>query len=121
MVGKHASKAVVDLVPKPRKTVIAVGHFTSVLGAIEATEDALACDPAAVEMMDRTILDLSRQKIEYADLGRTLIALRGADQTPLHAHRKDRRAADVRGRHDVRQIRLREAHDAGAAASDCGR
>ncbi|HEX5994787.1 MAG TPA: FAD-linked oxidase C-terminal domain-containing protein [Jiangellales bacterium] len=67
-----ATEAVVDLVPKPRRTVIAVGHFTSVLGAIEATEDALACDPAAVEMMDRTILDLSRQKIEYADLGRTL-------------------------------------------------
>ncbi|RZU75538.1 FAD/FMN-containing dehydrogenase [Micromonospora kangleipakensis] len=67
-----ATEALVDLVPKPRRTVIAVGHFTSVLGAIEATEDALACDPAAVEMMDRTILDLSRQKIEYADLGRTL-------------------------------------------------
>jgi FAD/FMN-containing dehydrogenase/Fe-S oxidoreductase len=67
-----ATEALVDLVPKPRKTVIAVGHFTSVLAAIEATEDALACDPAAVEMMDRTILDLSRQKIEYADLGRTL-------------------------------------------------
>lgn len=67
-----ATEALVDLVPKPRKTVIAVGHFTSVLGAIDATEDALACDPAAVEMMDRTILDLSRQKIEYADLGRTL-------------------------------------------------
>jgi FAD/FMN-containing dehydrogenase/Fe-S oxidoreductase len=67
-----ATEALVDLVAKPRRTVIAVGHFTSVLGAIEATEDALACDPAAVEMMDRTILDLSRQKIEYADLGRTL-------------------------------------------------
>jgi FAD/FMN-containing dehydrogenase/Fe-S oxidoreductase len=67
-----ATEALVDLVPKPRRTVIAVGHFTSVLGAIAATEDALACDPAAVEMMDRTILDLSRRKIEYADLGRTL-------------------------------------------------
>ena len=66
------TEALVDLVPKPRRTVIAVGHFASTLGAIEATEDALACDPAAVELMDRTILDLSRQKIEYADLGRTL-------------------------------------------------
>lgn len=67
-----ATEALVDLVPKPRRTMIAVGHFTSALAAIEATEDALACDPAAVELMDRTILDLSRQKIEYADLGRTL-------------------------------------------------
>ncbi|MET4926460.1 FAD-linked oxidase C-terminal domain-containing protein [Streptomyces sp. PSRA5] len=64
-----ATSALVDLVPKPGRTVIAVGHFTSVAGAIDATQDALACDPAAVELMDRTILDLSRRKIEYAALG----------------------------------------------------
>ncbi|WP_314173409.1 FAD-binding and (Fe-S)-binding domain-containing protein [Streptomyces winkii] len=67
-----ATQALVDLVPKPARTVIAVGHFTSVAGAIAATEDALACDPAAVEMMDRTILDLSREKIEYASLSTIL-------------------------------------------------
>ena len=64
--------ALVGLVPKPKRTVIAVGHFTSTPGAIAATEDALACDPSAVELMDRTILDLSRQKIEYASLGTIL-------------------------------------------------
>ncbi|WP_405608016.1 FAD-binding and (Fe-S)-binding domain-containing protein [Streptomyces sp. NBC_01508] len=67
-----ATGALVDLVPKPSRTVIAVGHFTSVAGAIDATQDALACDPAAVELMDRTILDLSRRKIEYAALGELL-------------------------------------------------
>ncbi|OEV13109.1 FAD-binding and (Fe-S)-binding domain-containing protein, partial [Streptomyces nanshensis] len=67
-----ATRALVDLVPKPSRTVIAVGHFTSVAGAIAATEDALTCDPSAVEMMDRTILDLSRQRIEYASLGTIL-------------------------------------------------
>ncbi|NGO72431.1 FAD-binding and (Fe-S)-binding domain-containing protein [Streptomyces boncukensis] len=67
-----ATRALVDLVPKPRRTVIAVGHFTSTQAAIEATEDALACEPAAVELMDRTILDLSRQRIEYASLGTIL-------------------------------------------------
>ncbi|MFD2395924.1 FAD-binding oxidoreductase [Prauserella oleivorans] len=66
-----ATSAVVDLVPKPRHTVIAVGHFTSTQGAIEATEDALACEPAAVELMDRTILDLSRERIEYASSARS--------------------------------------------------
>jgi FAD/FMN-containing dehydrogenase/Fe-S oxidoreductase len=63
-----ATRALVDLVPKPARTVIAVGHFTSVAAAIGATEDALACDPSAVELMDRTILELARQKIEYASL-----------------------------------------------------
>jgi FAD/FMN-containing dehydrogenase/Fe-S oxidoreductase len=67
-----ATEAVVGLVPKPSRTVIAVGHFRSTQAAIAATEDALACDPAAVELMDRTILDLSRQKIEYAALGSIL-------------------------------------------------
>ena len=58
--------ATVGLVPKPRKQVFAVGHFTSVQDAIAATEDALRCDPRRVELLDRTILDLSRRKIEYA-------------------------------------------------------
>ncbi|MEU3059427.1 FAD-linked oxidase C-terminal domain-containing protein [Streptomyces subrutilus] len=87
-----ASRALVDLVPRPRRTVIAVGHFTSVAGAVEATESALSCDPAAVELMDRTILDLSRQKIEYASLGALLegdpeallfVSFTGEDETEL--------------------------------------
>ncbi|MET8831937.1 FAD-linked oxidase C-terminal domain-containing protein [Streptomyces sp. NPDC004610] len=87
-----ATQALVDLVPKPRRTVIAVGHFTSVVAAIEATESALACHPAAVELMDRTILDLSRQKIEYASLGTILqgdpeallfVSFTGDDETEL--------------------------------------
>ena len=70
MVGSEGTlvtvvEATVQLVPAPRHRVIAVGHFTSVQAAIEATEDALACQPAAVELLDRTILELSRQKIEY--------------------------------------------------------
>ena len=67
-----ATVAEVDLVPKPRHTVYAVGHFATTQQAIEATEDSLSCGPAQVELMDKTILDLSRQKIEYANLGHTL-------------------------------------------------
>src|SRR6516225_7511643 len=62
-------EATVQLVPAPRHRVIAVGHFTSVPAAIEATQDALECQPAAVELLDRTIIELSRQKIEYRSLG----------------------------------------------------
>jgi len=65
-------EATVQLVPAPRHRVIAVGHFTSVQAAIEATEDALACQPAAVELLDRTIIDLSRSKIEYRSLSSIL-------------------------------------------------
>src|SRR5215469_11055941 len=65
-------EATVGLVPAARHRVIAVGHFGSVQAAIEATQDALAGEPAAVELLDRTILDLSRQRIEYASLGTIL-------------------------------------------------
>jgi FAD/FMN-containing dehydrogenase/Fe-S oxidoreductase len=65
-------EATVALVPAPKHRVIAVGHFTSVPAAIEATEDALAGAPLAVELIDRTILELSRHKLEYQALGSIL-------------------------------------------------
>jgi FAD/FMN-containing dehydrogenase/Fe-S oxidoreductase len=68
-----ATEAVVGLVPKPKQTVYAVGHFDATQKAIEATSDALSCEPAQVELMDKTILDLSRRKIEYAELGNSLV------------------------------------------------
>ncbi|MFG1794949.1 FAD-binding and (Fe-S)-binding domain-containing protein [Nocardia sp. NPDC049149] len=73
-----ATQALVDLVPKPARTVYAVGHFADTMSAIAATTDALSCEPHQVELMDRTILDLSRQKIEYAGLGDILVGDPGA-------------------------------------------
>src|SRR4051812_47480428 len=77
IVGSEGTLAIVTsarvgLVPKPSRQVFAVGHFETVQGAINATADALTLQPAGVELLDRTILDLSRQKIEYAALGRIL-------------------------------------------------
>jgi FAD/FMN-containing dehydrogenase/Fe-S oxidoreductase len=66
------TEATVRLVPLPKAKGIAVGHFASVGEAIAATEDALTLQPSAVELIDRTILDLSRRKIEYAALGSIL-------------------------------------------------
>jgi FAD/FMN-containing dehydrogenase/Fe-S oxidoreductase len=66
------TEATVRLVPLPRAKAIAVGHFASVAEAIAATEDALTLQPSAVELIDRTILELSRRKIEYAALGSML-------------------------------------------------
>jgi Fe-S oxidoreductase len=52
--------------------MFAIGHFDSVDAAIAATGDALALDPAAVEMIDGTILELSRSKREYAQMASTI-------------------------------------------------
>ncbi len=88
------TEATVQLVPKPSRTIIAVGHFRSTAAAIAATGDALACEPAAVELLDRTILDLSRSRIEYARLGAILdgdpdallfVSFSGDDEASLRA------------------------------------
>ncbi|GAB2788712.1 FAD-binding and (Fe-S)-binding domain-containing protein [Amycolatopsis magusensis] len=106
--------ALVDLVPKPRRTVYAVGHFTTTAGAIAATEDALSCSPAQVELMDRTILDLSRQKIEYAGLGSILqgdpdallfVSFTGDDEAELVAKLDELSALWQRNSHGYHTLR----------------
>ncbi|MGH2945750.1 MAG: FAD-binding and (Fe-S)-binding domain-containing protein [Solirubrobacteraceae bacterium] len=64
--------ATVGLVRLPKARLFAVGHFDSLEGAIAATGDVLPLKPAAVELIDRTILDLSRSRIEYRRLAETL-------------------------------------------------
>ena len=60
--------ATVRLIELPKVKMFAVGHFDSLLGAIDATHDALELGPASVEMIDRMILGLSRAKLEYRGL-----------------------------------------------------
>ncbi|MGW4799259.1 FAD-binding and (Fe-S)-binding domain-containing protein [Nonomuraea sp. NPDC004297] len=63
------TEATVDLVERPKAKAIAVGHFTSTPSAIAATADALSFGAASVELLDKAILDLSRQRVDYAGLG----------------------------------------------------
>jgi FAD/FMN-containing dehydrogenase/Fe-S oxidoreductase len=66
------TEATVGLVPLPNARLFGVGHFESVPAAIAATGDALALEPAAVELIDRRILELSRSKLEYRQLAASL-------------------------------------------------
>ncbi len=66
------TEATVGLVPLPKAKMFLVGHFDSLAGAIAATDDALALDAAAIELIDRQILDLSREKLEYRRLSQML-------------------------------------------------
>jgi FAD/FMN-containing dehydrogenase/Fe-S oxidoreductase len=72
------TEATVGLVELPTARQFAVGHFDGVDEAIAATADALALQPAAVEMIDATILELSRSKHEYAQMARTIQGEPGA-------------------------------------------
>ena len=66
------TEATVGLVELPKAKMFAVGHFESVDAAIAATEDALALEAAAIEMIDATILELSRSKREFAEMAATI-------------------------------------------------
>src|SRR3954471_17938148 len=73
IVGSEGTLAIVTaapvrLVELPKAKMFAVGHFHTVADAIAATPNALALGPWAVEMIDRKILSLSREKLEYRRL-----------------------------------------------------
>jgi FAD/FMN-containing dehydrogenase/Fe-S oxidoreductase len=63
------TEATVGLVDLPKARMFAVGHFDSVAAAIAATGDALELEASAIELIDRTVLDLSRDKLEFRALG----------------------------------------------------
>jgi len=52
-----------NLEPLPRFKSVAVVHFAEILEAVRAVEPMLAFEPAAVEILDKTVLDLSRQNL----------------------------------------------------------
>lgn len=58
--------ATLTLVPIPRRKVLAVLHFENVLDALAVTPDVLRHTPAAVELIDRLILDGGRANAALA-------------------------------------------------------
>ncbi|MEP7346796.1 MAG: FAD-binding and (Fe-S)-binding domain-containing protein, partial [Gemmatimonadaceae bacterium] len=73
VVGSEGTLAVVveakvRLVPQPKAVVGVAGHFASVAAAIAAAEDGRECDAAAIELVDRFILNLARRSSAHRKL-----------------------------------------------------
>ena len=66
------TEATVGLVELPKARLFTIGHFDSVDAAIAATHNALELGAAAIEMIDSTILELSRSKHEFRRLSETI-------------------------------------------------
>jgi FAD/FMN-containing dehydrogenase/Fe-S oxidoreductase len=71
VVGSEGTLAVVlaaklRLVPVPKHTAIGILAFESLAEALEAVVPCLECRPAAVELMDEILLDLTRKSRDYA-------------------------------------------------------
>lgn len=60
------TEIVIGLVPLPGARAVAIVHFADLVSGMEAVERVLEFEPAAVETVDRTILQLTRQQPAYA-------------------------------------------------------
>ena len=61
-------EATINLVPIPKLTALCVVHFKSLVGSMEAMQPILECNPTAVELIDKTILDMARDSLEFSRL-----------------------------------------------------
>src|SRR6185436_11092276 len=59
-------QAEVNLVPQPVMRCLALVHFDTLRASLEATPRILETRPSAVELIDRFMLNLTRQNPEYA-------------------------------------------------------
>jgi FAD/FMN-containing dehydrogenase/Fe-S oxidoreductase len=62
------TEAKVKIMPRPKVTALGVVHFSSLVAAVEASQAILAFRPAAMELMDKMILDLGRDSLACAHL-----------------------------------------------------
>ncbi len=57
------TEAKVNLVPRPTMTSLSVLHFASIFEASEATKEVLKHEPSSVEVLDKMVLDRSRESM----------------------------------------------------------
>ena len=74
------TEAMLNLEPLPKTRALAVLHFRSLAQAMEATVAVLEHQPAAIELVDRTILDRARSSLGFA---RRMTFLEGDPQALL--------------------------------------
>lgn len=73
MVGSEGTLGVIteaslNLVPMPKVKRLAMVHFSNLRAAMEAVPTILESNPTAVEVLDKMLLDLTRDKVEYQRL-----------------------------------------------------
>ena len=60
------TEAKLNLVPLPRYAGLLASHFDDLLASLRAASEIVAHGPAAVELLDRVILDLSKENLDLA-------------------------------------------------------
>jgi FAD/FMN-containing dehydrogenase/Fe-S oxidoreductase len=114
IVGSEGTLAIVlaaklRLVPRPKHTAIGVLAFPSLAEALDAVVPCLECQPAAVELMDEILLDLTRKSRDYA--GYLASFVRGAPGGLLQVEFFGDSAAAVLADLDRLEAHLRHDHE----------
>ena len=60
------SEAKLNLVPRPTMTALSVLHFSNIVEASEATREVLKHCPSSIEVMDKILLDRSRESLGHS-------------------------------------------------------
>ena len=61
-------EAKVNLVPVPKMTCLCIVHFKSLIASMEAMQPILACNPTAVELIDKTVIGMAQGSLEFSRL-----------------------------------------------------
>jgi FAD/FMN-containing dehydrogenase/Fe-S oxidoreductase len=59
-------EAKINLVPTPKMTALNVVHFETLLESMEAMQPILECNPTAVELIDDTIINMTKSSLEFS-------------------------------------------------------
>ncbi len=87
--------AKINLVPVPKMTALCVVHFETLVASMEAMQAILECQPTAVELIDKTILDMARGSLEFSrhttfiqgePAALLAVEFYGETESELHAH-----------------------------------
>src|SRR5919109_2072272 len=97
VVGSEGTLAVVTeakvrIVPRPKATAVCVVHFDDLIASTEASEAILACNPYAIEMIDRMVISLTR---DAGELGRLMTFIEGDPEALLIAEFRGDTAAEA--------------------------
>jgi Fe-S oxidoreductase len=92
-------------------TALAVVHFRTLLEALEATTEILPCGPSAVELVDKTILDLTKGSLEYS---RRMTFVEGDPAALLLVEFYGLSSEELRGKIEALEARLRRTGLGGA-------
>ena len=67
------TEAKINLVPTPKMTALNVIHFETVIEAMEAVQPILECHPTAVELIDDTIINMTKESLEFSRVSNFII------------------------------------------------